>query len=197
MPHKKMQSKDEPATLTQQQIGNYLRRLYQKKRDELLSTVSLTERNAITLRLGLGDGNERTYEAVGKSLGCTKEGARKITVRGLNKLEPEIRYRLKKSPHKEYNRGVLANRYFLPRTEQKGIIKENFFTKLSKREQRVLALRYGLNGKQNYTYKQIGELEGITTAGAEKLIKRTLKKLNIDPPGKVGKKDLTFKLPLV
>jgi RNA polymerase primary sigma factor len=55
--------------------------------DGLLASLSVRERRVIELRYGLGDGNPRTLEEVGRTFGVTRERIRQIESQSLKKLQ--------------------------------------------------------------------------------------------------------------
>ena len=54
--------------------------------DEWLRQLSVSERKVIELRFGLGDGESKTLDAIGKEFGITRERVRQIETQALNKL---------------------------------------------------------------------------------------------------------------
>ena len=66
-----------------------------KKRAEILRRVLNTqEKQIISLRFGIPDGNDMTLEQVGKNLGLTRERVRQIEKRALIKLRdhPSLKF---------------------------------------------------------------------------------------------------------
>lgn len=56
----------------------------------------------------------------------------------------------------------------------------NFVKSLNKREREIMELRFGLNGKQEHTQKQVADLMGISQSYISRLEKRIIKQLKID-----------------
>ena len=54
--------------------------------DEWLQQLSVSERKVIELRFGLGDGEPKTLDSIGKDFGITRERVRQIETQALNKL---------------------------------------------------------------------------------------------------------------
>jgi RNA polymerase nonessential primary-like sigma factor len=54
--------------------------------DEWLQQLSMSERKVIELRFGLGDGDPKTLDSIGKEFGITRERVRQIETQALNKL---------------------------------------------------------------------------------------------------------------
>jgi RNA polymerase sigma factor (sigma-70 family) len=54
--------------------------------DEWLQQLSISERKVIELRFGLGDGDPKTLDSIGKEFGITRERVRQIETQALNKL---------------------------------------------------------------------------------------------------------------
>ena len=66
-----------------------------KKRAEILRRVLNTqEKQIISLRFGIPDGNDMTLEQVGKNLGLTRERVRQIEQKALKKLRehPSLKF---------------------------------------------------------------------------------------------------------
>ncbi len=61
--------------------------------DEVLKTLSDREREVLSLRFGLGDGNPRTLEEVGQHFSVTRERIRQIEAKALRKLRHPNRNR--------------------------------------------------------------------------------------------------------
>ncbi|MGV3525886.1 MAG: RNA polymerase sigma factor RpoD [Candidatus Sericytochromatia bacterium] len=61
--------------------------------DEVLKTLSEREREVLSLRFGLGDGNPRTLEEVGQHFNVTRERIRQIEAKALRKLRHPNRNR--------------------------------------------------------------------------------------------------------
>jgi len=61
--------------------------------DEVLKTLSEREREVLSLRFGLGDGNPRTLEEVGQHFQVTRERIRQIEAKALRKLRHPNRNR--------------------------------------------------------------------------------------------------------
>lgn len=61
--------------------------------DEVLKTLSEREREVLSLRFGLGDGNPRTLEEVGQYFNVTRERIRQIEAKALRKLRHPNRNR--------------------------------------------------------------------------------------------------------
>jgi RNA polymerase primary sigma factor len=57
----------------------------------VLATLSEREARVIRLRFGLGDGESRTLEEVGREFGVTRERIRQIEVKALEKLRHPYR----------------------------------------------------------------------------------------------------------
>lgn len=163
--------------ISEQEICDYLRRLNENEIGAILRDLSPIEQEAVALRAGLRD-SPWDYASIAKMLNCSKEGARKAALRGFKKLEPVIKYRFKFNPRrKRHNRGFVRIYDFLPKTSQRSIINDTLLAELNPTEQKALSLRYGLDGNTGRTYRAIGESLDLTTAGAEKLIKRALEKM--------------------
>ena len=56
----------------------------------------------------------------------------------------------------------------------------NFVKSLNKREREIMELRFGLNGKQEHTQKQVADIMGISQSYISRLEKRIIKQLKID-----------------
>jgi RNA polymerase sigma factor RpoS len=54
--------------------------------DDWLQQLSVSERKVIEMRFGLGDGEPKTLDAIGKDFGITRERVRQIETQALNKL---------------------------------------------------------------------------------------------------------------
>jgi len=54
--------------------------------DDWLQQLSVIERKVVELRFGLGDGESKTLDAIGKEFGITRERVRQIETQALNKL---------------------------------------------------------------------------------------------------------------
>lgn len=54
--------------------------------DDWLQQLSVSERKVIELRFGLGDGDPKTLDSIGKEFGITRERVRQIETQALNKL---------------------------------------------------------------------------------------------------------------
>lgn len=54
--------------------------------DDWLQQLSVSERKVIELRFGLGDGEPKTLDSIGKEFGITRERVRQIETQALNKL---------------------------------------------------------------------------------------------------------------
>jgi RNA polymerase primary sigma factor len=59
--------------------------------EHALAGLAARERDIIRLRFGLGGGEPLTLEAIGRSVGLTRERIRQIEVRALRKLHPQLR----------------------------------------------------------------------------------------------------------
>ena len=65
------------------------------KRSEILGRIlSNQEKQVISLRFGIPDGNDMTLEQVGKNLGLTRERVRQIEKKALNRLQghPSLKF---------------------------------------------------------------------------------------------------------
>lgn len=54
--------------------------------DDWLQQLSVSERKVVELRFGLGDGDPKTLDSIGKDFGITRERVRQIETQALNKL---------------------------------------------------------------------------------------------------------------
>ncbi|MCK9417916.1 MAG: sigma-70 family RNA polymerase sigma factor [Nitrospirae bacterium] len=54
--------------------------------DDWLQQLSVSERKVVELRFGLGDGDPKTLDSIGKEFGITRERVRQIETQALNKL---------------------------------------------------------------------------------------------------------------
>jgi RNA polymerase primary sigma factor len=69
-----------------------------QKVNRLLSYLEPRERQIISLRAGLGDGQQLTLEKIGEQLGITKERVRQINVRAMRKLRELARSQKDETP---------------------------------------------------------------------------------------------------
>ena len=79
-----------------------------------------------------------------------------------------------------YNDGIINILHLMPREVRERVNRERveeIFSALTTKERTALEMRYGLVDGKKYSYEKIGEALGMTTAGAMKLFKRTIKKV--------------------
>jgi DNA-directed RNA polymerase sigma subunit (sigma70/sigma32) len=80
----------------------------------------------------------------------------------------------------KYNDGILNILHLLPGEVRERVSRsrvEEIFYGLTPKERTALKLRYGIEDGVERSYAEMGELMGMTTTGAMKLFKRTLKKV--------------------
>ena len=80
----------------------------------------------------------------------------------------------------KHNQGVMNILHLLPEEVRESVNRErvgSILDSLSEKESRALELRFGLYDGKIYSYEGIGEKLGMTSMGAMKLFKRTVKKL--------------------
>lgn len=71
-------------------------RMLQEQIDKVLKTLTHRERKILQMRFGIGDGNPRTLEQVGKRFNVTRERIRQIEAKAIRKLRhPKRRRKLK------------------------------------------------------------------------------------------------------
>jgi len=64
----------------------------------------------------------------------------------------------------------------------KRLIKEKNISKFSPRKQKILEMRFGLNGNASHTLEEIGEEFGVTRERVRQIINKALRKLKIELP---------------
>jgi RNA polymerase primary sigma factor len=62
------------------------RQMLKEQMEDVLATLSVREREVLTMRFGLEDGRSRTLEEVGREFGVTRERIRQIEAKALRKL---------------------------------------------------------------------------------------------------------------
>ncbi|GEM_PF-3214370 len=80
----------------------------------------------------------------------------------------------------KYNDGIINILHLLPGEVRERVSRgrvEEIFSGLKPKERAALGLRYGFEDGVERSYAEMGELMGMTTTGAMKLFKRTLKKV--------------------
>jgi RNA polymerase primary sigma factor len=60
--------------------------MLKEQMEDVLGTLSVREREVLTMRFGLEDGRGRTLEEVGREFGVTRERIRQIEAKALRKL---------------------------------------------------------------------------------------------------------------
>jgi RNA polymerase primary sigma factor len=80
----------------------------------------------------------------------------------------------------KYNDGIINILHLLPWDVREKVNRERveeIFSELTPKERTALEMRYGLVDGEVRSYTEMGEMMGMTTMGAMKLFKRTLKKV--------------------
>ena len=80
----------------------------------------------------------------------------------------------------KHNQGVLNILHLLPEEVRESVNRERvgaILGSLSEKESRALELRFGLYDGNIHSYESMGDHLGLTSMGAMKLFKRTVKKL--------------------
>ena len=80
----------------------------------------------------------------------------------------------------KYNDGIINILHLMPADVRERVSRgrvEEIFSGLKPKERTALKLRYGFEDGVERSYSEMGELMGMTTMGAMKLFKRTIKKV--------------------
>lgn len=80
----------------------------------------------------------------------------------------------------KYNDGIVRILHLMPAEVRERVSRsrvEEIFSGLTPKERTAIKLRYGFEDGVERSYGEMGELMGMTTMGAMKLFKRTLKKV--------------------
>ena len=79
-----------------------------------------------------------------------------------------------------YNDGIINILHLMPGEVREWVNRERveeILFALTTKERTALEMRFGLVDGKKYSYEKIGEVLGMTTPGAMKLFKRTIKKV--------------------
>jgi DNA-binding CsgD family transcriptional regulator len=150
--------------------GEVGRQVLKDQMEDVLGTLSVREREVLTLRFGLDDGQERTMEEVAREFGVTRERIRQVEAKALRRL----RHRARTENGEDSNapRTVLGR----PDDDQVGAAPRDEILgglqRLSTREREVLCL--AAKGRSD---REIAAELGISARTATTLMTRILDKL--------------------